>query len=223
MNREQLKELVMQHFNLVPAVSPKKQKFGSLEDTNSAFTLVFPGDEPEEGDKVKVVTSEGQEMDAPDGEHLMKNGLLIKTEDSVIKEISKEEDMMETTEDVEVEEGEAKGEQFGADPSISVVEGTKPDNDSTKINGDQAPVDAMEKVTLAVDEMGGKIDELEGKVNEMMKKYESMKDKFSAISVEPASGRTLPKAKAEDKNDDFYVSNNAAYMKMMAEKLKNKK
>lgn len=226
MNKEQLKALVMQHFNLVPA-TPKteitEEKFGSLEDINSAFTLVFPGDEPKVGDKVKVVTSEGQEMEAPNGEHLMKNGLKIETEGSVIKEISKEEDMMETTEDYIVDKGEAKGEQFGADPSISVVEGTKPDNDSTKINGDQAPVDAMEKVTLAVDEMGGKIAELEGKVNEMMKKYESMKDKFSAISVEPASERTLPKAKVEDKNDDFYVSNNAAHMKMMAEKLKNKK
>jgi len=229
MNREQLKELVMQHFNLVPAVSPKKQKFGSLEDTNSAFTLVFPGDEPEEGDKVKVVTSEGQEIDAPDGEHLMKNGLLIKTEDSVIKEISKKEDMEETEEnkdDKEAKEEEIYPENFGADPEKSKVEGTMPENDSTKINADQEPDPSFVDLKKFQSDVQEKIDALEEKIEEMSKVMAGMKSKYSSIALQPAAERTLPKQTVEFKSPhhfDIETAANADFIKNALSNLKNKK
>jgi hypothetical protein len=180
----------MQHFNLVPAESPKKEEFGSLEDVNSAFTLVFPGSEPKVGDKVKVVTSEGQEVDAPNGYHEMKNGLMIKTEGSEIKEIEKKEDMMETDEnlaDKQAKEEEAYPENFGADPSKSKVEGTMPENKDTKINADQKPDASFVDFEKFQGEVTEKISALESRIEEMSKMMDGMKGKFSAIAAEPAS------------------------------------
>ena len=58
MNKEQLKELVKAHFNLVehtPSVT--EEKFGMLYDENKAFQIKFPGDKLKVGDEVKVVTA----------------------------------------------------------------------------------------------------------------------------------------------------------------------
>jgi len=86
MTSSELKELVKRHFNLVDA-EVTAEKFGELKDVNGAFTLKFPGDSLQVGDKVTVVTTEGQEMDAPNGEHELEDGTKIVTEDSVVKEI----------------------------------------------------------------------------------------------------------------------------------------
>ena len=228
MNREQLKELVMQHFNLVPAEAPKKEEFGSLEDVNSAFTLVFPGSEPKVGDKVKVVTSEGQEVDAPDGYHEMKNGLMIKTENSEIKEIEKKEEMEteENMDDKKAKEEEAYPENFGADPSKSKVEGTMPENKDTKINADQKPDASFVDFEKFQGEVTEKMSMLEGKLEEMAKTIEGMKGKFSAIASEPASERTLPKQTGEFKSPfhfDVDSAANADFIKNALNTLKSKK
>jgi hypothetical protein len=228
MNREQLKELVMQHFNLVPAESPKKEEFGSLEDVNSAFTLVFPGSEPKVGDKVKVVTSEGQEVDAPNGYHEMKNGLMIKTEGSEIKEIEKKEEMEteENMDDKKAKEEEAYPENFGADPSKSKVEGTMPENKDTKINADQKPDASFVDFEKFQGEVSEKISALESRIEEMSKMMDGMKGKFSAIAAEPASERTLPKATEEFKSPhhfDIESAANADFIKMKLDQLKTKK
>jgi len=215
MNREQLKELVMQHFNLVSATTP--EKFGSLEDINSAFTLVFPGEEPKVGDKVKVVTAEGQESDAPDGYHEMKDGKMIKTEGSVITEIEAKEEMSAVDPGDEVaEEVEApvvKEVAFGADPAKSQVEGTTAQNKDTVIDG------AFEDFKA---EVSGKMADLESKVAELMSAMEGMKGKFSAIAAEPASERTLPAGMLKA-DDDIELAHNAGYIKNLMEQYKNKK
>ena len=104
MNKDQLKELVKQHFNLVDyseTVTEKtEEKFGELYDENKAFKIVFPGDTLKVGDEVKVVTTDGQESLAPDGYHKLEDGTTIKTEGSSVVEIespegNKEEEMAE--------------------------------------------------------------------------------------------------------------------------------
>jgi exosome complex RNA-binding protein Rrp4 len=86
MNKEQLKELVKQHFGLVDK-TPVKEAFGEVFDENKAFKIVFPGDTLKVGDEVKVVTKEGQESLAPDGYHKLEDGTMIKTEGSSVVEI----------------------------------------------------------------------------------------------------------------------------------------
>jgi hypothetical protein len=90
MTSTELKDLVKAHFNLVEAdvIEETNETFGELKDENGAFTLRFPGDSLQVGDKVTVVTAEGQEMDAPDGEHRLEDGTRIVTEDSVVTEIT---------------------------------------------------------------------------------------------------------------------------------------
>jgi hypothetical protein len=104
MNKEQLKELVKQHFGLVdrtPVVT--EEKFGEVFDENKAFKIVFPGDTLEVGDEVKVVTAEGQESLAPDGYHKLEDGTTIKTEGSSVVEIVSPEG--KTEEEMAMEDG----------------------------------------------------------------------------------------------------------------------
>ena len=92
MNKEQLRELVKAHFNLVdhtPVVT--EEKFGEIFDENKAFKIVFPGDTLKVGDEVKVVTTDGQESLAPDGYHKLIDGTVIKTEGSSVVEIESPE------------------------------------------------------------------------------------------------------------------------------------
>ena len=126
MTSNELRELVKSHFNLVDAEvnvteieeTFSEESFGEIADENKAFTLRFPGDELEVGDKVTVVTTEGQEMDAPDGEHRLADGIVIVTKDSVVESIEKSE--AETTEETleeeeaEIVEEEMSKEEFDA-------------------------------------------------------------------------------------------------------------
>jgi hypothetical protein len=126
----ELKELVKSHFSLVEADATNEivneestqtfseetvteevaETFGEIADENSAFVLKFPGDELEVGDKVEVETTEGQKMDAPDGEHKLAGGITIVTKDSVVESISK----VEAGEEEKDVDTEMKSEDFDA-------------------------------------------------------------------------------------------------------------
>jgi hypothetical protein len=139
MNKEQLKELVKQHFGLVDKTPVTSEKFGELYDENKAFKIVFPGDTLKVGDEVKVVTTDGQESLAPDGYHKLEDGTTIKTEGSSVVEIesaegNKEEEMADENPGLAAKnEEEAASEKvgFAAKESISGVQGTTPQNPKT--------------------------------------------------------------------------------------------
>ena len=141
MTSNELKELVKSHFSLVEAdateetinenfteesteevVEEVAEVFGEIADENSAFVLKFPGDELEVGDKVVVVTTEGQEMDAPDGEHKLVGGVTIVTKDSIVESISKEvEASAKFEEDEEDKEEEMMEEKDAEEVSIEAI------------------------------------------------------------------------------------------------------
>jgi len=230
MNKEQLKELVKAHFNLVDH-TPVKETFGEIFDENKAFKIVFPGDTLKVGDEVKVVTAEGQESLAPDGYHKLIDGTMIKTEGSSVVEITspegeKEEEM--AMEDglgaVEDKANKAVEEAFGADPSISQVEGTTAQNAVTDVNPNpeakvktEAEVEAenMAKIKMAVDEA------VASAITGIKEEMKSMKDKFEEFMKSPAKEKT--KMSAEGKENFSSESLQAKQMKVMAELLKNKK
>jgi len=230
MNKERLKELVKAHFNLVDSV-PSKETFGEVYDENKAFKIVFPGDTLKVGDEVKVVTREGQESLAPDGYHKLEDGTMIKTEGSSVVEIvspegEKEEEM--AAEDglgaVEDEEKAAVEAAFAADPAISQVEGTTPQNAVTETNPDveakittEAEVQAeemMKKVKMAIDE------EIASAVAGIKEEMGKMKEKLEALAAAPAKEKVTMGAKTEKFSTDSLQSKQ---MKVMAELLKNKK
>jgi len=217
MNKEQLKELVMQHFNLVDK-NPVSQKFGELYDENKAFKIVFPGDTLKVGDEVKVVTTDGQESLAPDGYHKLEDGTMIKTEGSSVVEIvnpeteAKEDEMAEENPGLAAKnEEEAASEKVGfAGPraDISNVDGTSAQNSTTDVNG-------------ALKAMGDTVAEIQGMMIGMKEEMKSMKAKFEELAKSPASTKVTMSA---DSNKESFSNENlqSKQMKVMAELLKNK-
>jgi hypothetical protein len=213
---------------------PSKETFGEIYDENKAFKIVFPGDILKVGDEVKVVTEEGQESLAPDGYHKLIDGTMIKTEGSSVVEIvspegKKEEEM--AAEDglgaVEDEEKAAVEAAFAADPAISQVEGTTPQNAVTVTNvpvseltgpvDTEAKVEAeemMKKVKMAIDE------EIASAVAGIKEEMGKMKEKLEAIAAAPAKEKVTMGSKTEKFSAESLQSKQ---MKVMAELLKNKK
>jgi hypothetical protein len=234
MNKEQLKELVKQHFGLVDK-TPVKETFGEVYDENKAFKIVFPGDTLKVGDEVKVVTKEGQESLAPDGYHKLEDGTMIKTEGSSVVEIvsskGKEEEEMSMEDGlgaVEDEEIAAVKEGFaGPKESISGVQGTTPQNAVTETNvpvsvltgpvKTEAEVEAesMAKIKMAVDEA------VASAITGIKEEMKSMKAKFEEMAKAPATGKTMMSAESKEKFATDSLQ--AKQMNVMKELLKNKK
>lgn len=216
MTSSELKELVKSHFNLVEAeVAPENvveevaETFGELKDINGAFTIKFPGDSIQVGDKVTVVTAEGQEMDAPDGEHELEDGTKIVTEGSVVKEIigadgekALSEVEMATEEEVEdvieaIEEAVAE-EEMEMEPEVSIA-------------------DVVAEIADALKEEMGKMKE---KMAELEEKVASIADAPAAESTKMAS-TPAPKAKFAAFNVEEAA--NASRIKLALDLIKNKK
>jgi hypothetical protein len=231
MNKEKLRELVKAHFNLVDH-TPVSEKFGEIYDENKAFKIVFPGDTLKVGDEVKVVTEEGQESLAPDGYHKLIDGTVIKTEGSSVVEIESpegksEEEMteMDGLGAFEDKANKAVEEAFGADPSISQVEGTTAQNSVTDVNPNpeakiktEAEVEAemMMKVKMAVDEA------VASAITGIKEEMKSMKEKFEEMAKAPASGKTMAAA-GKVKMEAFSTATNDNAIKVARELIKNKR
>ena len=236
MNKEQLKELVKQHFGLVdrtPVVT--EEKFGEVFDENKAFKIVFPGDTLKVGDEVKVVTAEGQESLAPDGYHKLEDGTTIKTEGSSVVEIVSPEG--KTEEEMAMEDGlgavedkeiaDVKEAFAGPKEDISQVEGTTPQNAVTTTDvpvstltgpvKTEAEVEAenMAKMKMAVDEA------VASAITGIKEEMKSMKDKFEEFMKSPAKDKTMMSA---DVKKDMFGGDSlkAKQMNVMAELLKTK-
>lgn len=235
MNKEQLRELVKAHFNLVDHTpTATEEKFGEIFDENKAFKIVFPGDVLKVGDEVKVVTTEGQESLAPDGYHKLIDGTVIKTEGSSVVEIESpegksEEEMseMDGLGAFEDKANKAVEEAFAAKESISEVQGTTPQNAVTETNvpvstltgpvKTEAEVEAenMAKIKMAVDEA------VASAITGIKEEMKSMKDKFEEFMKSPAKEKT--KMSADVKKDTFGGDSlKAKQMQVMAELLKTK-
>jgi len=174
MTSNELKELVKAHFALVEADAVEaineevtEEKFGEISDENKAFVLKFPGDELEVGDKVIVVTTDGQEMDAPDGEHKLEDGVVITTKDSVVESISKAEAMAE--EDEEKEEMEV--EDVVKEVVEEVIEEVK---DEMMEEETVSAEEIVKEIVDAIQEEMGKMKEKMAELEDKVRKYEEM-------------------------------------------------
>jgi len=182
MTQDQLKELVKEYFNLT------ETKFGEIFDENKAFKIVFEGDKLELGMKVKVVTTEGQEMDAPDGFHRLENGDTIKTEGSVVTEMfptDSKEDMA-----AKEEMAELPVEQF----PVPVTKEDKTDvadasREVPKMMESEEDYMDKEEIVKAIAEA------VAGQMEEMKKEMAAMKSKMEKMAAAPAAEKTLPKTK----------------------------
>lgn len=237
MTSNELKELVKEHFSLVEAaaevnVEETKEEvtetFGELKDVNGAFTVKFPGDSLQVGDKVTVVTSEGQEMDAPNGTHELEDGTKIVTEDSVVKEImgadgekalSSEAMAEEEDEEVVSEEMETV-EEVVKEVVEEVIEEVK--DEMMEETADE--VSAEEIVKEIVDA----IQEEMGYIKEKMQELVVRVDELENLPAAEATMKTGPAKELDVKPAAFAKFNmsearNADRIKMALAEMKNKK
>lgn len=216
MTSNELKSLVKEYFNLVEAetaveevvteeftaeetVSEEitEETFGELKDINGAFTIKFPGDSIQVGDKVTVVTAEDQEMDAPDGTHELEDGTKIVTKDSVVEKIESADGEKVDASEVEVKMEEEVEEEMEEDmPSME---------------------DVVKEIADAVAEqmksMEEKMAALEAKVDKYME----------APAAEPTITSTGKEIKAGFSKFDVEKAANSKDLEMALKLIKNKK
>jgi hypothetical protein len=209
MTSSELKELVKAHFSLVEKPEVIEEAFGELKDINGAFTIKFPGDSIQVGDKVTVVTAEGQEMDAPDGTHEMEDGTKIVTEGSVVKEI------MGADGEKELAKEEMASEEEVAAVVEEVIEEVKEEME------EEEPAVSLEEVVTEI------VDALKEEMGKMKTKMEELEVKVEAIEGLPAAEATIvtPVEASKAKFSSFNVETaaNADVIKMAIAKFKNKR
>ena len=215
----ELKALVKEYFNLTEV------KFGEIFDENKAFKIVFEGDTLELGMPVKVVTTDGQEMDAPDGFHKLEGGIVIKTEGSKVVELTKA-DMMEEEETEtldggkvleEVEMAEVRTPDVVEQFPVEVQRGAEYEKPMAQQMESEEGVMTEKSIVEAVAKAVAE------ELVDMKKEMAKMKEKMEKMSAEPAAEKTLPTAKK------FSLEVNATTLvqperyEMMRNIIKNKK
>ena len=181
MTSNELRELVKQHFSLteVQAEEATTETFGELKDINGAFTLIFEGDALEVGKEVKVRTTEGQELTAPDGYHELENGEKIKVEGGKVVEIEAPSSTEEMVDEIPVAEQE------------QVVE--------EKMEEVEVSVDAEEEVAPMVEEVAkAVIEAVKDEIEAMKKEMAEMKDKMAEMEDAPATEKATPESMSKE-------------------------
>jgi len=216
MTSNELKSLVKEYFNLVEAetaveevvteefatedaVSEEitEETFGEIADINKAFTIKYPGDSLQIGDKVTVVTAEGQEMDAPDGTHELEDGTKIVTKDSVVEKIESAdgEKVLAAEEEVEEETTEMEEIVVEVEPETSLEEVVK---------------EIADAVAEQMKSMEDKMAKMEEKMNSFME----------APAAEPTVASTGKKIKAGFSKFDIKGAKNSKDMELALKLIK---
>ena len=189
MTSSELKELVKSHFSLVEKAEVTTEKFGEAKDVNGAFTIKFPGDSIQVGDKVTIVTAEGQEMDAPDGTHEFEDGTKIRTVGSVVEEIygadGEKELSAEKMADVEdvIEDVVDAIEDVAPDAGVSIEEIISEIADALK----EEMASMKTKMELLEDQVASLLDGPAVEPTILTPNEMSSKAKFSMFNVETAA------------------------------------
>jgi len=186
----ELKALVKEYFNLTEV------KFGEIFDENKAFKIVFEGDQLELGMPVKVETTDGQKMDAPDGFHKLEGGIVIKTEGSKVVELTKADMMEEETETLdggkvleEVEMAEVRTPDVVEQFPVIVQRGAEYEKPMAQQMESEEGVMTEKSIVEAVAKAVAE------ELVDMKKEMAKMKEKMEKMSAEPAAEKTLPVAK----------------------------
>ena len=204
MTKEQLKDLVKEHFNLV------EQSENFADATLEDGTKVTNGmaDEFAEGQKLMVITEEGEEVSAPEGDHVTKSGIVFTVDaEGIITGLKRPDEEGEGSADL-AEEVETIDEAMSEETEEEVVEEAKEEmsaEDTTEETveeemaeevEDEAKMEAMPSLEEIIEVVGDAIEEKMRKYDEKMSAIEAemkeVKDKMSAFASEPAEEKTIP-------------------------------
>lgn len=205
MTSNELKELVKQHFSLteVQAEEATPETFGELKDINGAFTLIFEGDALEVGKEVKVRTTEGQELTAPDGTHELENGEKIVVEGGKVVSIEAPSSTEEMVDEIPVAEQE------------QVVD--------EKMEEVEVSVDAEEEVAPMVEEVAkAVIEAVKDEIEAMKKEMAEMKSKMAEMEDAPATEKATPESMSKETEAKADIFNKERFEAVMARIKKSK-
>ena len=226
MTKDDLKELVKQHFSLVEIDVEKFDK-AVLEDGSEVsnqksgkFAI---------GDVLFIKDKDGKFVEAPEGEHVSKSGIqFILDKDSKIVGLKypdakgegsadlKEDKMVEEDKDPQAKELIKKGDKaddgaFASDKKDEMdartdaeeegyLDGIKDEKEDLIEAGGFKLEDVVEVIGEVVE---AKVEELKDKMKKMDEKMKSIEEKMSAFNSEPAAEKTLPTIKfsAESKGN----------------------
>lgn len=226
MNREELKELVKQHFNLVE--SPESFSEATLEDGTKVMTEQ-EGDF-EVGQALFVVDAEGNKVQAPEGEHITESGIQLIVDAEGILTGVKYPDA----------EGEGSADMAEELPDVgpakilnTVEEEMAEHKDEEKMEEEEDKMEAeMPKLEEIIEVIGEVVEarlaevkeEMKDKIKMMEDEVAEIKEKMSAFAAEPAEDKSNPNTKKFSKSDATVKHNKytaQAYERALA-KLTNK-
>ena len=237
MTKNELKELVKQHFNLVEA---NVEKFDKAELEDGSKVSNEEAGKFAVGQTLFIEDKDGNFVEAPEGEHISKSGIqFILDKDSKITGLKypdakgegsadlAEEDMDPQDKDMikkgdKADEGAFKSDEDKMDARTDAEEegyldGIKDEKADLIKDGGFSLEDVVEVMKEVVE---AKVEELKDKMKSMDDKMKSMEDKMSAFSSEPAADKTVPaikfsKAEGSTKADKRY--------NLMLKRMANKK
>ena len=204
MNNKELKNLVKKHFNLVePTVEETveetkvemsevaaEQSFGEILTADGELTLTYEGEELSVGLPIFVKTDDGN-VAAPDGEHALEGGVIIKTEGGSIVEVSEKE--IEAAEEEEIVIGE-----------VNMTEDTKETESSETKENFEEEEEVMEEEEEIIKAMADiiipMIEEMKEEIEEMKKNFSKTETKVKEFALAPAVERTKAEIKSRNQS-----------------------
>ena len=197
MNREELKALVKQHFNLQDASTEENFASAKLEDgteiTNDKDSALAMGD------KI-FVKKDGELLPAPEGDHITESGIVLTLDaESVVVGLKKPdqegEGSADLAEEAPKEEIEAKvEEEMAAEDFEKDGESMEEEKEEEVMEEEVAP--KLEEIIEVIGEVvEEKMAEHKDKMKVLESKMKDIEEKMSAFSSEPAEEKTVPSAK----------------------------
>ena len=228
MTKNELKELVKTHFNLVEA---NVEKFDKAELEDGSKVSNEEAGKFAIGQTLFIEDADGKMVKAPEGEHISKSGIqFILDKDSKITGIKypdakgegsadlAEEDIDPQDKDMIKKGDEAKEGAFDARTDAEeegYLDGIKDEKADLMKDGGFSLEDVVEVMKEVVE---AKVEELKAEMLVIDEKMKSMEEKMSSFSSEPAAEKTIPSikfSKAEDDKSDKRYS-------MMLKRMSNK-
>jgi hypothetical protein len=230
MTKEQLKDLVKGHFNLVEISENFAE--ATLED-GTKVTNDIAG-ELAEGQALKVITEDGEKVSAPEGDHVTESGIVITVDaEGIITGLKRPDeegegsaDLAEEVETIETEMAEetVTEEMSAEETAESTEESTEEamaeqEEDETKMEEMPSLEEIIEVVGDAIEEKMAKYDE---KIKMMEDEVKDIKDKMSAFASEPAEEKTVPVSGKKFASHAFATVKAEKTYNQLLKKMKNK-
>ena len=194
MTKDQLKDLVKEHFNLVENNS---QEFDSATLEDGSKVTNDMDEKFDVGQKLFIIDEEGNKVDAPEGDHVSESGIVLTVDaEGVIVGMKSPDEEGEGSDAEQLEEEaveEKMSEEVAEEATEELVEEKLAEEEEIE------EMEEMPKLEDIISVIGEVVEEKMGAIKDKMDEIEEevsmMKDKMSSFASEPAEEKTVPTAK----------------------------